>query len=206
MSTTRAFELPEGARPVSLKTQTIEHTTLLPNSIVLCINRGRTELRDTYDGVHVPIPPGYFETEYGAAKHFQRRLIVPGTRNLEVGGYQSWIGILGSADGRVKADDAELCRPFTDEELTSFGEKVEAIDRDALSNETDRKVVVKRVSGSSAGRGILGQSAGTARGTQINADAQVSDAAREAAAHVFDTPETNDAREDEVAAGRRSRR
>lgn len=201
MSTTQGFALPDGVRPVQLRTAILEQSTLLPNSPVLCINRGRTVLKDTYDGIHVEIQPGYFETEYGAAQHFQRRLIVPGTRNLERGGYQSFIGILGSSDGRVRVDAEELCQPFTEDELLEMGQKIEAFERSE-----DDKLTVKRVSGSMAGRtAMLGAHTGTARGTQISADRQATPAAEERAAEVFAPPTSSDTREAEAEAGRTPR-
>lgn len=97
---------------------------------VLCRNRGRRPVEDTFDGTQYRIPPGLFKCRYDMAKHVQRRAIVPGTRNLQTGGYVSFIGILRSADEReIPVDPPEWCTPFTDHELRQMGERVEGIDR-----------------------------------------------------------------------------
>jgi len=162
---------------------------------VVCINRGRKPLSDAFDGRHITIPPGHFRMEYGAAKHFQMRLIVPGTRNLEVGGFQSWIGILGTEDGRIKVDKPELCRPFTDEELQKFGEAVEAIDRSAMSNAADRDV--KPTSVAQVQAHTFGQGGGR---PQIDASAQATPGAAEAADDVFAPPAESATREAQAEA------
>lgn len=114
---TPAFELPEGTEVASLLIQRMNETSLKPDSPVIVINRGRKPLEMTFDGNHIPIPVGYFETEYGAALHFKDRAVVPGTRNLEVGGFISWFSILGSSDGRVAVDPPEQCVPLKDSAL-----------------------------------------------------------------------------------------
>jgi hypothetical protein len=159
---------------------------LTPTSRVLCINRGQKPLTDQFDGNHITIPAGYFETEFGAALHFQRRLIVPGTRNLEVGGFVSWIGILGSVDGKIKHDDEHNCEPFSDEELLAFGERIEAIDRG-----DDARVKVVRTSAARAG--FIG--GGARKGVQVDASSQANEAAAEAAEHIFEPSEESATRE-----------
>jgi len=172
-----------------------------PDERVLCINRGNKTLVDTFDGIHREIPPGYFEIEYAAAQHHQRRLIVPGTKNIEQGGYVSYIGILG-------VNDDALCQPFTDEELQQFGEAVEAIDRSALTG-SESKVEVIKTSRARAASPTLGAGRGGRRG--IDVSAQATPEAEAAAAGVLDPPTESATREAEndaarEAGGRRSRR
>jgi hypothetical protein len=194
-----AFNVPDRESVDVLLTERQNETTLKPDSPVICINRGRNVLEVTYNAEHLRIPgtrvvngvvkPGYFVTEYHAAQHFQNRCVVPGTRNLEQGGHVSWIGILGSQDGRVKVDSDELCEPFTDDELALFGEKIEAIDRSALTGAA-ADVVPVRTSVARAmvrGQGVSGPRA------QIDASQQASELAAEAAGHVFDPVVGSDA-------------
>lgn len=189
-----AFELPAGVEVENLSVQRLNETTLRPTTPVVCINRGRKPLNDMFDGVAVTIPPGVFVTEYGAAKHFQDRLIVPGTRNLDLGGFVSWIGIIGTEDRRQRVDPPEVCEPFTDEELQTFGEKVEGLDRGALANPADRDVKVMKTS--------FASSMSRAHGLRPNvaADAQASEEAAERAAHVFDAPDESATRQAEAEA------
>jgi hypothetical protein len=56
------------------------------------------DYKDTYDGRHYVIAPGYFRTTYGAALHFQKRAVVPGSRNPETNYQASFIAIIGIAD------------------------------------------------------------------------------------------------------------
>lgn len=176
-----------------------------PTDRVFCINRGRKPLTDQFDGRHVVLPSGWFQIEFDAAQHFHRRLIVPGTRNLEVDGYQSWVGIRGTVDGRIAFHTEEDCTPFTDEELEAFGEKVEAIDRSAMSNPADRDVTAIRTS-----RAVASTMRSTSRGgrTGIDVSAQANEDAAEAAEHVLDKPEESATREaqQEAAAERKGRR
>lgn len=192
-----AFALPAMDEVANLMTQRIGETALKPDSPVVCINRGRTVLHDMFDGNPVALQPGYFRTEYGAALHFQRRQIVKGTRNLELGGFVSWIGILGSDDGRVKVDSVEHCEPFTDDELTRFGEKIEGIDRTSFADPADRDVTVLRTSQARAAVG--GQ--GSRLRPDIDARAQATEGARDAAGEVFAPPDASDTRDAEAEAG-----
>ena len=192
--TAAAFTMPDTSQVANLMVERLNETSLKPDSPVICINRGRKVLKDMWDGNPVEIPPGHFRTEYGAAQHFQRRLIVMGTRNLEVGGYVSWISILGSDDGRVPVDKPEDCEPFTDEELQAFGEKIEAIDRSAFSNPADRDVRLLRTSRVAAASPSYGHR------PVIDASTQGSDGAAAAAAEVFTPPPTSATREAEAEA------
>src|SRR5687768_6306206 len=108
---TPAFEMPDPAEVANRRVERMNETTLEAESLVYCINRGRKVLKVTFNGEHLEIPPGKFRTEYGAAQHMQKHLIVPGTRNVEVGGYVSWIAILGNDDGRVAVDPPETHEP-----------------------------------------------------------------------------------------------
>lgn len=197
--TLRAFDIPEDIVPIDLRTQVAQQTKLQPNHPVLCINRGRQMLTDMYDGHPTDIPPGHFVTEYAAARHFQRRLIVPGTRNIELGpgAFTSWIGIFGSEDGRIAVDPPEQCVPFTDEELAHYGEQVEAIDRGALTDPGARAVSIVRTARASAASTRFGVAPGAIRPV-IDASVQGSEAAREAAEHVFEPPAESDTREAEA--------
>jgi hypothetical protein len=51
--------------------------------------------RDMFDSGHYVIEPGYFTAPYGAAKHFQARAVVPGSRNPETNFQASFIAIIG---------------------------------------------------------------------------------------------------------------
>ncbi len=192
-----AFDVPDRNTIVDLTMGAVEQAgTLKETDLVICINRGRKALTDMYDGHRREIPPGRFLMEYGPAQHFQKKCIVPGTRNIEVGGWVSYIGILGSSDGRIKVDHEEMCQPFTDEELQSFGERVEGIDRSALSDPNAREVQVIRT----PGLGGLRRTGGSMR-PQVDVSKQASEIASEAAAHVFEpSSEPNAAKLDEMSA------
>lgn len=205
------FALPDdGAAIASLVLDAANEVALTPSRVMICINRGRTPLKEMFDARACDIPPGYFKVEYGAAKHFQTRLIVPGTRNLEVGGYVSYIGILGTEDGQIKVDDEANCQPFTDEELQTFGVKVEGIDRSSVEG-SGRDVTLIRTATARA----MSRSQGAGLKPQISANEQASPGAEEAAAHIFDPPAESDTRaaadqaaaheEPAAAAGRRRR-
>lgn len=197
---TPAFTMPPLDEIYNMSAMTVGDQVLLPTDNVICINRGRATLHETFDGQHREIPPGYFRTEYGAALHFRRRLLVKGTRNLEQGGYVSWIGILGSEDGRIKVDDERDCERFTDEDLQSYGEKIEGIDRSSFSDPSDREVTAIRMQTARAAAG--GQGAGTR--PFIETKAQATEGAREAAAEVFAPPAESATREAEAEAAAES--
>jgi hypothetical protein len=194
LAKTPVFTMPDG-EVADLLVERLDEVGLAHDTPVICINRGRNTLDDTFNARHVTIPPGYFRTEYGAALHFQKRLIVPGTRNLEQGGYVSFIGILGSENGKNKVDDESRCTPFTDEELTKFGEKIEGIDRDALGgNAKDVQVIPTSIARAQS----RNQSASMR--PQISADEQATPEAAAAAAHVFEPPTESATREAEAEA------
>ena len=191
-----AFEVPDRNDIADLSSSASNQSqTIRDSDLVLCINRGRKPLKETFDSAHHEIPVGYFKTEFGRALHYQRKLIVPGTRNIEVGGHVSFIGILGTDDGRVAYDTPENCVPFTDEELTTFGERIEAIDRSAFSSEADREVVPVKT------RNLGGVRRGGSMKPNVDVSQQASEAAKEAAAHVFEpSDEPNLAKQDQLAA------
>lgn len=117
--------LPAGAKVVDLSPVNEAQQALTPETIVVCINRGRETLVRKFDALDYPLHPhteGYIKMPYGAALHFQRHCTVPGTRDVFSGAEQSFIGILG-------VDPPEWCEPFTDEQCQRFGIAVEAIDR-----------------------------------------------------------------------------
>lgn len=150
-------ELPTGAMPINLVPEEDQKKTLTPETVVLCINRGRRPLRETFDGRHYQIPAGpqTFFAPYGAAKHFQNRLIVPGTRVEGEGGYQSYIGILG-------IDAPEACEMFSAEEFAEQQARPEGLDRGAL--DPDRRDV-RLIPTSAARASAPGQAAGRRRTT-----------------------------------------
>jgi len=199
-----AFEIPEMTGVSNLMVERIGETTLKPDTPVICLNRGRRPLSETFDGNHVTLPAGgftedgsvrgYFRTEYGAAMHFQKRLIVPGTRTLDDGGFVSFIAILGSDDGRQRVDQPEHCQPFSDEDLQRFGEKVEGIDRSAPG--VDAAQDMRVISTGTARAAVRGQGLRP----QIDVGAQATSAAAEAAQEVFAPPAESLTREAEAEA------
>jgi hypothetical protein len=163
---------------------------------VTCINRGRNALTCTYDSMHKVIPAGLFEIEYEAAKHFRDRLIVPGTKNVEANAFVSWIGILG-------VDHADKCQPFTDAQLLSFGEKVEAIDRSSMSLPSDREIQIARVQNVQASSLTFSNSgAKTPTKGGIDASVQATPAAAEAAERVLEKPGITESQRAEAEAAR----
>jgi hypothetical protein len=176
-------EIPDGHHVADLVPEDAKANELNDQTIVTCLHRGRKPISDTFDGRHFTVPAGYVRMPYGQALHIQRRAIVPGTKNLEVGGFVSWLAIVG-------VDAPELCVPFTDEELVRFGEAVEAIDRSAMSDPADRDVTLMRTGAARAampGQGLVGgPSMSGPRKPVIDGSVQATDAAREAAKHVME--------------------
>lgn len=124
---------------------------LTPETPVVIRNRGLRLLRDKFDGQDYAIPagPGTFWLPYGAAKHFQARLIIPGTR-LGTGGAQSYIAILG-------IDPPEYCEMFDQAEYDRQQRIVEGLDRSSLDPERQD---VRVLTTATARAGIAGQGAG----------------------------------------------
>jgi hypothetical protein len=164
------------------------------NERVLCINRGDKVLEDTFDARHVKIPPGHFEIEYAAAKHFQRRLIVKGTKHATPGGeYASFIGIIG-------VNPPEMCEPFTSDVLRAAEATPEALARgeDYGFGATVTIVPTNAVRASSP---TLGGTLGGGRGRAgIDATQQASPEAEAAAAAVLEPPTESATREAEAEA------
>jgi len=189
---------PEGVEPVDLMATSTAGPVKepAPNERVLCINRGRKVLTDTFDARHLEIPSGPFYIEYAAAKHLQARLIVPGTKNITSGGYVSYIGIRG-------IDPEALCEPFTDEELERYGEAHEAIDR-SEDHGFGRDVKTVPTNAVRAASPTLGTGRGQAG---IDASAQATPEAEAAAAEVLAPPTESATRDDAAeAAGARPRK
>jgi hypothetical protein len=137
-----------------LRPQISTEIKLTPETEVYCLHRGREPYRDQFDSHHYLIEPGYFKAPLGAAKHFQARAVVPGSRNPETRSQVSFIVIIGvCAETReglkvLKAiDDAVECTPFTDDECREYGHAVEALDRAAMVDPIDAQVDVVRIAG-----------------------------------------------------------
>lgn len=132
-----------------LKPESSGEVRLTPDTKVLCINRGRDVVKDTFDSRHYTIAPGYFTCDYGAALHFKNRAVVPGSRNPETNFQASFIAIIGvvvPSDGGWKValpvDQAEQWDPFTDDECREYGHALEALDRDGMIDPIDADVAI----------------------------------------------------------------
>lgn len=134
---------------VDLKPQSSGEIAVTADTTVVCINRGREPLYDTFNSRHYEIPVGLFSVVLGAAKHFQARAVVPGSRNPETGFQASFISILGVVVGNKVVhpiDDAVQWAPFTDDECREYGHAVEALDRASMVDpiESDVDIVPTR--------------------------------------------------------------
>jgi hypothetical protein len=110
------------------------HDKLTPTTTVLVINRGLETLVRKFNSLDFPLHPhtkGLMRMPYGAARHFQKHTVVPGTRNTATGIEQSYLGILYMEADPTQApiDPPEMCVPFTPEECARFGQRVEAVER-----------------------------------------------------------------------------
>lgn len=130
-----------------LKPQSSGTLVVTPETIVLCINRGREPLEDTFNSRHYLIQPGYFSVQLGAAQHFKDRAVVPGSRNPETRWQASFIAIIGvvvpSREGFKVVhpiDDPAQWDPFTDDECREYGHAVEALDRASMVDPIDSDV------------------------------------------------------------------
>lgn len=187
----RTYQFPAGQGDVpSLTPESAGGNELTPETRVLAIHRGRHTFTDKYDGVDYRIAPGKFTAPYGAVAHLQRRAVIPGTRDVEGGTEQSYIGIIG-------IDDPALCEPLTDEEVAKYGAAVEAIDRSAMSSKTDR--TVKTIA-----TGVKEKRGGGSSKPKIETEGDT-EAGREAASHALDTNTESDAAADAAAVGRGKR-
>lgn len=156
---------------------------LTPDTIVLCRNRGRETYVDKFDSRDYQIGPGSFTAPYGAALHFKRRAVVPGSRNPETGFQASFITIIGvvhpKPGGGLKVvrpiDDAVEWDPFTDDECREYGHAVEALDRASMVDPIDSDVTLVPTRGQAnedakekaASRIRQGGGAGRGKGTRI---------------------------------------
>lgn len=131
----KTYDLPENfdlSDVVSLMPEHTKKVELKPETPVVCLNRGPRVLKDMWNADEYVIPANAkFQLPYAAAKHFQERLIVPGTRNpnpsdASLPPYVSWLAIFG-------VDPPEACVPFTEEQLVSVGESIEGLNRLAMS-------------------------------------------------------------------------
>lgn len=95
---------------------------LTADRMVVVINRSREKKAVKWDGQDHVFMPGANDVAYGIALHAQSKLVAPGSRNVETGAFESFLGI-------PNIDPPSMCEPFTDDELKKLGEKVEAIDR-----------------------------------------------------------------------------
>jgi hypothetical protein len=162
---------------------------LEPTTPVTIINRTDRELRDTFDGRHYTLPPGYIQCPYGAARHFKRRLTLAGTRSLDQGEIAvSCIGILG-------VDPEDQCQPFTAEELGRADASPEALDRSDAVLKADRDVTVQKVANKTVGRG------NGSRRPKLDTSQQATAEAAERAASAFTPPATSSAEQDERSRG-----
>lgn len=137
-----------------LKPQSSGALLITPETIVLCVNRGREPLEDTFNSRHYVIQPGYFSVQLGAAQHFKDRAVVPGSRNPETRWQASFISIIGvvvpTRDGLKVAhqiDKPEEWDPFTDVECREYGHAVEALDRDSMVDPIDSTVTLEPTRG-----------------------------------------------------------
>lgn len=173
--------LPGVVEVQQLTRQGVDTIVITPDTQVLCLHRGRRQTedgkpvyhanasgnrrtgwreqyfagdyKDTYDGNHYVVAPGYFTAPYGAAKHFQERAVVPGSRNPETQGQRSFIAIVGVVQALPgggfevlkSVDDPQDWEPFTDEQCHDYEIAFEAIDRDAMVDPIDREVVLAGV-------------------------------------------------------------
>lgn len=161
---------------------------LTPDREVLCVHRGDEPYEDMFDGRPYKIAPGFFKTQYGAARHFKERAVVPGTRNPETRYQASFIAIIGVVELRpdgtftvLKAvDDPAEWTLFTEEERAEYRDAVEALDRGGMLNPIDAEVTIvatnKIRQGQKPSR-IKGGAASGARGRGRAVDQEVTDPA-----------------------------
>jgi hypothetical protein len=157
---------------VELNPRHVRPDVLTPETPVDVINRSHSTVVVKFDAFDYPLTPhsqgphriNLLRVPYGAALHFQKHAVVPGTRNLDAGVEQSYIGIVRNATTGEPIDPPELCEPFTREECERFGLAVEAIQRDP-DEPIERLNVGAAVA---AGRVPIGkQTGGGARGRKV---------------------------------------
>lgn len=143
--------VPEDVKIANLVRQGLAQQELTPDREVVAINRGVKPIKDMFDGQHFVIPPGLFRGRYDMVKHFQDRAVVPGTRNVEGGTEESFIGIIG-------LDEAARCEPLSVEQLERAGLAIEAIDRQTLHGHAQDVRVIRSSAATlrTVGRGVRG--------------------------------------------------
>jgi hypothetical protein len=177
-------DLPAGIKPKPLVPEHLHGVPLTPDTIVTCIQRGTEPVHDKFDGKDYVIEPGYFSAPYGAARHFQTRAVVPGSRNPETGKQESFIGILS-------VDRPDRCEPFSEEQCQRFGLKVEAIAREELSSPSARQAHLESVNAIRAR--MPGAAFGSTLRPEIDLSAQASPEAEARAADALTPPAVNEA-------------
>lgn len=180
--------------------QGVHDIALTVDTPVLCIHRGRRltkdgepvhhaqaarypnkerepyfegDYKDTYDGDHYVIAPGYFTAPHGAALHFQRRAVVPGSRNPETQTQTSFIAIIGVVEakpgGGMKVlravDPEEDWSPFTDEECAEYEVAFEAINRAAMVAPIDEQTQLVDINDVRSGKFVPGKTSRVTGGT-----------------------------------------
>lgn len=153
---------------------------LKPETKVVIVHRGDQPLVVKWDARDHVIRPGYNEVEYQVALNAQAHLIVPGSRNVETGTFESYIGIVG-------IDPPEMCEPLSPVENAAAQAKVEAIDR------TGQDGKFKVLQTSTARARMSGQGAGRARRPVSDGSVQASPAAMEAARYAMQPPSGGEA-------------
>lgn len=173
--------------PVNLVPESQEGLkAITPETPVLCMNRSKRELRDTFDSQHYRIPPGptKFWVPYGAALHFKTRLIVRGTRRGPTD-FESHICILG-------IDDPAECEMFDAAAEAEIEARPEGLDRSALDPSRQNAQVLDV---GTVRAGVAGQGA-SRRANEVFVGAQAVDPSE-----VFTPPEGGSiARAEEAAA------
>jgi len=175
-------ELPAGVKVQRLRPDHVPNLVLDSNTEVLVINRGPNALSLKWDGEDHRIP-SHRETlirmPYGAARHFQEKAVVPGSRDAQnLTAQESFLGIIG-------IDPEEACEPFTEEECARFALIPEAIARDRGEVDYVPMEKARRAMPNAANRGRGGR-----RG--LDASAQATPAAADAAETALDPAEKID--------------
>ncbi len=183
-------ELPPGVVVPDLVPSGRSGVELTPATRVQCVNRNCVPITDMWNAVRYEIPPGIFRVEYGAALHFQKRAVVPGTRAIATGAEESYIGIRN-------VDPPDWCKQFSLEQLALYATIPEAIDRKAFASQQARNVEIIDM-GTARGRA---PGMGMVAAAGLDGREQASDSAAEAAEEVLHQPAAFDAGEQPASAG-----
>lgn len=195
--------LPTGTR--ELVPDDLPTDALTPTSIVLCLNRTQETLIGQHDARHYTIPPGYFTMPYGAAKHLQQRLIVPGTRDPQA--YERIVSKIAIEPDIKPEDRARDFVPFTKAQLAAFDGQVEGLAREEMQSPDARHVKpvsMRSVRANSALQRSGGSGDGRVKRPQRSrVDDQGTSEARERAGDALKpSSEPSSAERDQVEAGR----